>query len=112
METEAEATNRAVQLARVAGCHLYVAHVSCSHDGSSVGALSVADRMPRSISERQLKSLESLARQISRELRLRRDLERASTRPPPDFPVGPGMTVGDRWRIARRLGRGAVGAVF
>jgi serine/threonine protein kinase len=26
--------------------------------------------------------------------------------------VGPGMTVGDRWRIARPLGRGAVGAVF
>src|SRR5688572_2072917 len=29
METEAEATNRAVQLARVAGCSLYVVHVSC-----------------------------------------------------------------------------------
>jgi dihydropyrimidinase len=29
METEAEATNRAIQLARVAGCALYVVHVSC-----------------------------------------------------------------------------------
>jgi dihydropyrimidinase len=29
METEAEATNRAVQLARIAGCPLYVVHVSC-----------------------------------------------------------------------------------
>ena len=29
METEAEATNRAIQLARVAGCSLYVVHVSC-----------------------------------------------------------------------------------
>jgi dihydropyrimidinase len=29
METEAEATNRAAQLARVAGCPLYVVHVSC-----------------------------------------------------------------------------------
>ena len=29
METEAEATNRAVQLARVAGAALYVVHVSC-----------------------------------------------------------------------------------
>jgi dihydropyrimidinase len=28
-ETEGEATNRAVQLARVAGCNLYVVHVSC-----------------------------------------------------------------------------------
>jgi dihydropyrimidinase len=28
-ETEAEATNRAIQLARVAGCQLYVVHVSC-----------------------------------------------------------------------------------
>jgi dihydropyrimidinase len=29
LETEAEATNRAIQLARVAGCRLYVVHVSC-----------------------------------------------------------------------------------
>ena len=29
METEAEATNRAIQLARVAGAPLYVVHVSC-----------------------------------------------------------------------------------
>src|SRR4029453_9756177 len=29
METEAEATNRAIQLARVANAALYVAHVSC-----------------------------------------------------------------------------------
>src|SRR5215216_5201886 len=28
-ETEGEATNRAIQLARVAGCNLYVVHVSC-----------------------------------------------------------------------------------
>ena len=28
-ETEAEATNRAIQLARIAGCRLYVVHVSC-----------------------------------------------------------------------------------
>jgi dihydropyrimidinase len=30
-ETEGEATNRAIQLARVAGCPLYVVHVSCQH---------------------------------------------------------------------------------
>jgi dihydropyrimidinase len=29
-ETEGEATNRAIQLARVAGCKLYVVHVSCA----------------------------------------------------------------------------------
>jgi dihydropyrimidinase len=29
-ETEAEATNRAIQLAHVAGCRLFVVHVSCS----------------------------------------------------------------------------------
>ena len=28
-ETEGEATNRAIQLARIAGCNLYVVHVSC-----------------------------------------------------------------------------------
>jgi len=81
-------------------------------EGSAVGALSVADRVPRSITPRQLQALESLARQVSRELRLRRDLARVSKRPPPDFPVGPGMTVGGRFRIERLLGRGAVGAVF
>jgi dihydropyrimidinase len=30
-ETEGEATNRAIQLARVAGCPLYVVHVSCQN---------------------------------------------------------------------------------
>jgi serine/threonine-protein kinase len=80
--------------------------------GSAVGALSVADRTPRTITERQLRGLESLARQVSRELRLRRDLERVSARPPAEFPIAPGMVVGERWRIARQLGRGAVGAVF
>ncbi|HEX6275947.1 MAG TPA: protein kinase [Polyangiaceae bacterium] len=80
--------------------------------GSSVGALSVADRMPRTITDRQLRSLESLARQISRELRLRRELARASKRPPPEYPVGPGMIIDGRFRIVRALGRGAVGAVF
>ena len=80
--------------------------------GSAVGALSVADRNPRTITDRQLKSLESLARQVSRELRLRRDLERVSVRPTAEFPVGPGMVIGERWRIGKKLGRGAVGAVF
>lgn len=80
--------------------------------GSSVGALSVADRSPRTITKRQLESLESLARQVSRELRLRRDLARVSKPPRPEFPVGPGMVIDERWRIARQLGRGAVGAVF
>jgi tRNA A-37 threonylcarbamoyl transferase component Bud32 len=80
--------------------------------GSAVGALSVADRSPRSISDRQLRALESLARQVSRELRLRRDLARASQRPPPRSPLGPGTLVGERWRVVRALGRGAVGAVY
>ncbi|HVR21339.1 MAG TPA: protein kinase [Polyangiaceae bacterium] len=80
--------------------------------GSSIGALSVADRSPRTITDRQLRALESLARQISRELRLRRDLARASKPPAHDYRIGPGMTVGERWRVVRALGRGAVGAVF
>jgi len=69
--------------------------------GSAVGAISVA--------------LTRLAEQISRELRLRRDLERvkASTRPPPKgITVAPGAIIGERWRIVRELGRGGVGAVF
>jgi serine/threonine-protein kinase len=82
-------------------------------EGSAVGALSVADRAPRGLTERQLESLRSLAGQISRELRLRRDLDRArGPKPSGDFPVRTGTVVDGRWRIARALGAGSVGAVF
>jgi serine/threonine-protein kinase len=81
--------------------------------GSAVGALSVADREPRELSARQLESLRRLAKQISRELRLRRDLERANaTTPPPEALLHRGAVIGGRWRITRELGRGNVGAVF
>src|SRR5450755_244921 len=65
--------------------------------GSSVGALSVADRAPRSISDKQMEALRRLARQISRELRLRRDLDRvtASVPPRPEVALGPGSLVAD-----------------
>jgi serine/threonine-protein kinase len=81
-------------------------------EGSAVGALSVADRAPRALSERQLESLRRLAKQISRELRLRRDLElaRAATPRPEAMLAAGGMVVG-RWRVGRELGRGAVGVV-
>jgi len=82
-------------------------------EGSSIGALSVADRSPRTLTARQLTSLERLARQVSRELSLRRHLERSeSKRPSGDFPVALGATVAGRWQITRELGRGATGAVF
>jgi serine/threonine-protein kinase len=86
-------------------------------EGSSIGALSVADRAPRTITPRQLDSLERLARQVARELRLRRDLEskRAGnlvSPPSTDLPVGPGSTIAKTWRIVRELGRGAAGGVF
>lgn len=83
--------------------------------GSAVGAISVADRSPRTLSARQLDALTRLAAQISRELGLRRDLEqvRASLRPASTaIPVGPGSVIGGRWRVERHLGRGAVGSVF
>src|SRR5262249_55616064 len=81
--------------------------------GSAVGALSVADRAPRVLTVRQLESLRRLARQISRELRLRRDLERANAvTPPPEALLHRGALVSGRWRITRELGRGNVGAVF
>jgi serine/threonine-protein kinase len=79
--------------------------------GSAVGALSVADRAPRSLSQRQLDALRRLAEQISRELRLRRDLDRVS-HPPSPFSLSPGTVIGERWRLESELGRGSTGAVF
>jgi serine/threonine-protein kinase len=82
-------------------------------EGSSVGALSVADRSPGSITPKKLASLERLAAQVSRELRLRRDLDRVSTaRRPANLLLGAGTVVGERWKIVRELGRGGVGVVF
>ncbi len=83
-------------------------------EGSAIGALSVAHTSPRSLTVKQLASLERLARQVARELRLRLDLERGGKAAPADapMPVGPGATVADRWRVVRELGRGAAGAVF
>lgn len=81
-------------------------------EGSSVGALSVADRTPRRLMPRQLGALERLARQISRELRLRAAIEGEA--PPPSSAIAmlSGTVVGDRWRITRELGRGRVGVVY
>src|SRR5215472_8566498 len=79
-------------------------------EGSAIGAISVADRTPRSLSPRQLDSLERLAKQISRELRLRRDLGRSADAE--EFPVAAGSTVAGRWHVSRELGRGGSGAVF
>ena len=82
-------------------------------EGSAVGALSVASREPRTLTDRQMESLRSLARQISRELRLRRDLDRArEPKPASSFPIGTGTVVGGRWQVGRVLGAGGVGAVF
>ena len=82
-------------------------------EGSSVGALSVAGRAPRSITPRQLDALKRLAAQISRELRLRRDLEhRNSTVPPSAHSLSVGAVVGGHWRIVRELGQGRFGWVF
>jgi serine/threonine-protein kinase len=81
-------------------------------EGSAIGAISVADRTPRTLTPQQLASLERLARQIARELRLRRDMDRANVKASADSALAPGATVAGRWRIARELGRGASGAVF
>lgn len=82
-------------------------------EGSSVGALSVASRLPRTISARQMEALRKLARQISRELRLRRDLERVSGKQrTPAVRLGAGSLIGNRWSVVRELGRGASGTVY
>ncbi len=47
------------------------------------------------------------------ELRLRRDMEKASAATPlPDTLIVPGTLIGGRWRMGRELGRGAVGVVY
>lgn len=76
--------------------------------GSAIGALSVADRKPRTLTERQLESLRRLSRQVAKELRLRRDLQQVTT----ELAIHPGDVVGGRWTITREIGRGGVGAVF
>ena len=82
-------------------------------EGSSVGALSVASREPRTLTLRQIESLRRLARQVSRELRLRRDLNLSIPPAAIDtLTVGPGDTVGGRWKLARVLGEGNMGTVF
>ena len=82
-------------------------------EGSSVGALSVADTRARTLTARQLAALERLGRQVARELRLRRDLDRGGAAPSAlPVSVGPGATVAGRWHLTRELGRGASGAVF
>jgi serine/threonine-protein kinase len=65
------------------------------------------------LTDRQLESLRRLARLISRELRLRRDLDLAkSVTPAPESIIEPDAIIGERWRVTRELGRGSVGAVF
>jgi Protein kinase domain/GAF domain len=83
-------------------------------EGSAIGALSVADRAPRALAPRQVDALQRLARQISREIDLRRDVARAREEVAlaAGAPVGPGVVVGGRWTILRELGRGGAGAVF
>jgi serine/threonine-protein kinase len=83
-------------------------------DGLAVGALSVADRTPKVLTQRQLQSLGRLAQRISRELQLRRDLARATTMAAAlaDVAIGPDVVLAGRWQITRELGRGGTGAVF
>lgn len=76
--------------------------------GSSIGALSVADRSPRTLSPRQLASLRRLAAQVSRELGLRRDLERTKPpAPPDDVPLAPGSVIDGAWRARSAAARSA-----
>jgi hypothetical protein len=80
-------------------------------EGSAIGALSVADRAPRALSAHQLDSLQRLARQISRELRLRRDIGRTAA-PAENVGLAAGTLVAGRWHVVRELGRGGTGVVF
>jgi hypothetical protein len=82
--------------------------------GSAGGARAVAGRTPRDLTPQQLDSLVLLSRQISRELRLRRDYDRVRSERPPSatLSLAPGAVLDGRWQVVRELGRGGVGAVF
>jgi hypothetical protein len=81
-------------------------------EGSPLGTLCVLDVEPRELSPAQLSALRSLARQISRELVLRSEVERHRAREMTgSVPLAAGDVVG-RWKIARPLGEGSMGSVF
>lgn len=82
-------------------------------DDIAVGTLCVLDYAPRDLAPAQLAGLCALARQVSRELRLRRDLDRA--RAASAVTLGhleAGVVVADRFRIVKLLGQGGVGTVY
>ena len=68
METEAEATNRAIQLARVAGAPLYVVHVSCQ---PSVEPIALAREKGWNVLGRDLHAVPLHRRDGAREAELR-----------------------------------------
>jgi GAF domain-containing protein len=83
-------------------------------EGSAIGALSVADRAPRTLTQRQIESLERLAKQIAREIGLRRDVARVQEKAVHSATsrLSPGVVIAGRWQVRRELGRGGTGAVF
>ena len=93
-------------------------------DGSAIGTLCVLDYEPRDLTEAQLDALRAIARQIERELRLRRrarigaatvaakaDAAKA-TADDEDRAVAVGDMIPGGWRLEREIGRGAVGVVY
>ncbi len=81
-------------------------------DGSAVGTLCVLDYVPRELSKTQLTMLQSLARQIASELRLRRALSVAEAEVAKSADaIMPGDRVGG-FTLERKIGQGGIGAVF
>lgn len=79
-------------------------------EGSAIGAISVADRAPRTMTPRQVESLQRLAQQIAHELRARRTDRPSATRDA--CPIAAGSVIGQTWTIVREIGRGGTGVVF
>jgi predicted Ser/Thr protein kinase len=79
--------------------------------GSAIGTLCVLDFEPRTLSEKQVKSLEALARQIARELSSRREPAEPSSSPDTPRGLARGEEVG-AWRVERFIGSGAFGTVY
>jgi len=80
--------------------------------GSAIGTLCVLDITPRDLDGGQIEALESIVRQVERDLAMRSELLRARRASREPRAPAPGDRIDDKWTIVRAIGQGGLGAVF